>query len=191
MKFVLLICLLFSIGGCDLFRTRDPQTPDQPRSNNQQPVTPDLLILNLTQSMIEKNLQNYLDCFADPRFTNKNYNFIPSSSAASLYQQAFISWDKKSESQYFTNLTLKVPDNQQITIVFSNQVSSPQGDSLIYTASYTMNIPFTDPAYPSSYQGDLKFYMVLDSRLFWVIYQWQDIKSSNNSSWSDLKGRLY
>jgi hypothetical protein len=191
MKYAALICLLFLTAGCDLFRTRDPQTPSQPRSNYQQAVTPELLIQNLTNSLTDKNLQNYLDCFTDSSFSGKSYYFIPSSSAASLYQAFTGTFDKKSESQYFTNLKSKIPTDQPITVVFSNQISSPLGDSLIYTASYTLNIPFTDPQIPAPYQGDLKLYMIRDSRLVWSIYQWQDIKSTNESSWSDLKGRLY
>jgi hypothetical protein len=191
MKYTALICLLFLIGGCDLFRTRDPQTPDQPRSNFQQAVTPDLLIQNLTNSMMDKNLQNYLDCFADSSFTNKNFGFIPSSSAAASYPVFAGIWDKRSETQYFTNLKSKIPTGLQITVVFSNTNSSQQGDSLIYSASYSLNIPFSDATYPSLYQGDLKFYMIRDSRLVWSIYLWEDIKRTNDLSWSDLKGRLY
>jgi hypothetical protein len=191
MKYAALICLLFLTSGCDLFRTRDPQTPDQARSNYQQAVTPDLLIQNLTNSMLDKNLQNYLDCFADSRFTTKSYNFIPSSSAASQYPAFSSTFDKKAESQFFTNLIGKIPADQQMTVVFSNEISNPLGDSVIYSASYSLNIPFTDPTVPATYQGDLKFYMVLDSRNIWSIYQWQDIKTSNDLSWSDLKGRLY
>jgi len=191
MKYAALICLLFLTAGCDLFRTRDPQPPTQSRSNYQQAVTPELLIQNFTSSLTDKNLQNYLDCFTDSSFTNKSYYFIPSSSAASLYQAFTGTFDKKGETQYFTNLKSKIPTDQQITVVFSNPISSPQGDSLIYTASYALNIPFTDPSIPVLYQGDLKFYMIRDSRLVWSIYEWKDIKSTSQSSWSDLKGRLY
>jgi hypothetical protein len=37
----------------------------------------------------------------------------------------------------------------------------------------------------------LKFSMIRDSRLIWSIYLWQDIKSTQLPSWSELKGRLY
>jgi len=190
MKYASLICLLFLLAGCDLFRTRDPQIPDQPRSNYQQAVTPDLLIQNLINSMVDKNLQNYRSCFADSSFTNKNYLFTPSSSAASLYPAFTGNFDKDHEKQFFTNLISKIPSNLQMTVVFSNPISSQQGDSLIYTASYTLNIPFTDASIPSTYQGDLKYYMI-NSQLVWSIYFWQDIKTTNDLSWSDLKGRLY
>jgi len=44
---------------------------------------------------------------------------------------------------------------------------------------------------PKDYQGDLRFNMVRDSRSIWVIYYWQDTKSTALPSWSELKGKFY
>ncbi len=188
--FAIIFFLLF-MGGCDLFQTRDAQAPDQPRSNNQIAVTPDLLIQNLINSLKDVNLQDYLACFSDTSFSGKSYLFYPSSGAASLYPSFSSPWDKKNESAYFTNLISRIPSGLQVTLVISNSNSSQQGDSIIYSASYTLNVPFTDSSIPSLYAGDLKFSMVRDSRLVWSIYLWQDIKSTQFPSWSELKGRLY
>jgi hypothetical protein len=142
--------------------------------------------------MKDKNLQNYLACFADTSFTGKTYSFIPSSSAASTFPAFATTWEKRNESDYFTNLKSRLPTDLQITVVFSNSTTSNQQvDSLIYSASYTLNVPFTDAGIPSLYQGDMKFYLVRDSRLIWSIYLWLDIKSTQYPSWSELKGRLY
>jgi hypothetical protein len=190
MKYFAIIFFLF-FGGCDLFQTRDAQTPDQARSNYQTAVTPDLLIQNLINSMKDVNLQNYLNCFSEVSFSGKSFLFYPSSEAASLYPSFASPWDIKSESAYFTALISRIPLGSQVTLSISNSNSSQLGDSIIYSASYTLNVPFTDPSIPSLYQGDLKFSMVKDSRLVWSIYLWQDIKSPQFPSWSDLKGRLY
>ena len=191
MKYFAVILFLLLLGGCDLFQTRDAQKPDQPRSNYQIAVTPDLLIQNLVNSLKDVNLQNYLSCFSDTSFSGKSYLFYPSSGAASLYPSFASSWDKKNESAYFTNLISRIPSGVQVTLVITNSNSSPQGDSIIYSASYTLNVPFTDSSIPSLYQGDLKFSMIRDSRLVWSIYLWLDIKSTQSPSWSELKGRLY
>ena len=190
MKYFAIIFFLF-FGGCDLFQTRDAQKPNLTRSNYQLAVTPDLLILNLVNSLSDVNLQNYLACFSDTAFSGKSYLFYPSSEAASLYPSFASSWDKKSESGYFTNLIARIPSGLQVTLNLTNAISSPQGDSIIYSASYTLNVPFTDSSIPSLYQGDLKFSMIKDSRLVWSIYLWRDIKSTQYPSWSELKGRLY
>jgi hypothetical protein len=191
MRYIGVIFFILLLGGCDLFKTRDAQMPDQPRSNYEIAVTPDLLIQNLVNSLKDVNLQNYLACFSDISFSGKSYLFYPSSGAASLFPSFAYPWDKKNESAYFTNLISRIPSGVQVTLVITNSNSSQQGDSIIYSASYTLNVPFTDSSIPSLYQGDLKFNMIRDSRLVWSIYLWQDIKSTQYPSWSELKGRLY
>jgi hypothetical protein len=191
MRYIAVIFFILLLGGCDLFKTRDAQMPDQPRSNYEIAVTPDLLIQNLVNSLKDVNLQNYLACFSDNSFSGKSYLFYPSSGAASLFPSFAYPWDKKNESEYFTNLISRIPSGVQVTLVITNSNSSQQGDSIIYSASYTLNVPFTDSSIPSLYQGDLKFNMIRDSRLVWSIYLWQDIKSTQYPSWSELKGRLY
>lgn len=191
MKYFAIIFSLLFMEGCDLFQTRDAQQPNQSRSNYQLAVTPDLLIANLVNSLKDVNLQNYLACLSDTSFGGKTYLFNPSSEAASLYPSFASPWDKKNESSYFTNLIARIPSGLQVTLNLTSPISSPQGDSLIYTASYTLDVPFTDSSIPPHYEGDLKFSMIRDSRLVWSIYFWQDIKSTSYPSWSDLKGRLY
>ena len=191
MRRIAIIFFLLLLGGCDLFQTRDAQIPDQSRSNYQTAVTKDLLIQNLINSMKDVNLQNYLACFSDTSFSGKQFIFNPSSGAASLYPSFAYPWDKKNESAYFTNLISRIPSGIPVTLVITNPSSSQVGDSIIYSASYTLNVPFTDSSIPSLYQGDLKFNMIQDSRLVWSIYLWQDIKSTQYPSWSELKGRLY
>jgi hypothetical protein len=191
MKYFVVIFCLSLLGGCDLFQTRDAQQPNQSRSNYQVATSSDIVIQNLINSMMEINLQNYLACFSDTSFSGKPFLFIPSSGAASLYPSFASPWDKKNESSYFTNLIVRIPSGLQVTLVITNPNSSQVGDSLIYSASYTLNVPFIDSSIPSLYEGDLKFSMVRDSRLVWSIYLWQDIKSTQYPSWSELKGRLY
>jgi len=191
MRYFAIILFLVSLGGCDLFQTRDAQKPNQPRSNYQLAVTPDLLIQNLVNSLKDVDLQNYLACFSDTSFSGKSYIFYPSIGAASLYPSFASPWDKKNESAYFTNLISRIPAGVQVTLVITNSISSPQGDSIIYTASYSLSVPFIDSSIPSLYQGGLKFSMIRDSRLVWSIYLWEDNKSPDFPSWSELKGRLY
>lgn len=191
MKYIFLILLFTPFMGCDIFNTREAETPDQPRSNFQLPLTPDQLLDNFINAYKEKNLQNYLSCFSDSSFTKKTFQFIPSSGAVSIYPSYENGWNRKDEEQYFNNLKSKVSPNLPITVVFNNGVSIQQGDSLIYSAGYSVSVPFEESNIPLFYQGELKFYLSRDSRLVWVITTWQDIKNTQDPSWSDLKGRLY
>lgn len=192
MKIFLLIIIFSMINGCDLFTTRTAQPPNQPRSNYQQAVTPDILIQNLVNSLSDKNVENYLTCFSNPSYTQKTFLFSPSSSSLSQFPALGDSWGVKNEEQYFNNMISLVPSSMQIVLTISNPSMNPQGDSVFYTASYFLNVPASDQNFPQNYQGDLRFSMARDSRSLWVIYFWQDSKNNSSlPSWSDLKGRTY
>jgi|SRR3972149_11057611 len=191
MRILLLIFCSLIIAGCDLFSVRDAEPPDQPRASYQQAITPEILIENFTNSIKDKNLENYMLSFSNPSFTSKIFTFSASSSAASQFPALANFWSIANEEQYFNNLIAKVDANLPITLILSNISTSPQGDSLFYTASYFLNVPAPTSDIPNNYQGELKFNMVRDSRSIWSIYFWQDTKNSNLPSWSELKGRLY
>jgi len=191
MKLLILnIVLVFAAAGCDILQTRNAEAPNQPRSNYEQAVTPQILVSNLVNSLKDKDVQNYISCLIDSSFSDKNFIFSPSSGALSQYPFLLNDWRLRDEEQYFKNLITKVSDQNPITLSLTNELYSPQGDSLIYTATYSINVPNVETE-PKDYQGDLRFNMVRDSRSIWVIYYWQDTKSTALPSWSELKGKFY
>jgi hypothetical protein len=187
MKKIIIFFLFLHFAGCDLFSTRDAQQPQQSRSNYQLATTPDILIQNLINSFSDRNTQNYLACICDSSFSGMDFQFIPSAEAMSKFPVFRQNWGKREEEQYFENLLIIVPSDQTMTLVLSNVSTNPLGDSLIYSADYLLTVPDMI----GTYQGQLKFKVIRDSRLVWSIYYWQDIKSTSNSSWSDLKGLYY
>lgn len=190
MKRFLLIGIVLSFWGCDLFDTRDAEIPDQGRSTFEQAFTPQILISNLVSSFQDKNVENYLACFVDSAFSAKRFQFLPTSSAISQFPVLSENWSKKEEEEYFNNMKTRTEENVPVTLAFSNQIENPLGDSLQFTANYVLNLPNT-ASMPVNYQGDLIFYMSRDSRSVWVIYYWQDIKTSTDlPGWSELKGWL-
>jgi hypothetical protein len=193
-RFVLYISLLitvFSLASCDLFETRDAETPDQPRSNFEQAIEPEIVLSNLVYSLQDRNVSNYIACFSDSSYSGKSFTFSPSAGAASQYPELVNDWDKNSEEQYFNNLTTRIPDDAQITLTFTNDSYNQLGDSAIFTATYTLNVPQNENSIPTNYSGEMRLSLIRDSRSLWSIYYWLDIKKDENSSWSELKGRLY
>lgn len=179
------------ISGCDLFSTRTPEQPVQPRSNYKAAVTPDILLENLINSLAEKNIQNYLNCLTDSAFSGKSFQFIPSAGSSSLYPALFDLWNRKSEEQYFTNLVSHITQDLPMTLTLNNDNLSYSGDRTIgYTASYFLTVPHNDE-FTKNFEGELQFTMVRDSREVWTIATWRDIKSSQTASWSELKGFYY
>jgi hypothetical protein len=174
------------LSGCDLFSTRSAESPTQVNSNFQSALVWQDLITNLKNAIHDGNVENYLACFSDTLFTSKNFTFIPSSGAALQFPALTDSWNKKDEEQYFTNIK-----SYQMNLSLTNENYSQQGDSLIYTAAYVLDVFFDNSGSPQIYQGELRFDMIRDSRSVWVIYLWQDTKNTDNPSWSELKGRFH
>jgi hypothetical protein len=189
--YTILVITVFSFVSCDLFETRDAEKPDQPRSNFEQAIEPEIVLSNLINSLQDLNVSNYLACFADSSYSGKTFTFSPSAGAASQYPELVSGWNKSSEEQYFNNLVTRIPDDAQITLTLTNDNFNQLGDSAIYTASYTLNVPQNENSIPTNYAGEMRLSLVRDSRSLWSIYYWLDIKKDENASWSELKGRLY
>ena len=192
-KYTLITIILISFTACDLFTTRDAEKPDQSRSNFQPPVEPAIVIVNLKNSLSDKNIENYISCFVDTIFSQRTFNFSASSEAISLYQIFLQGWGLNEEKRYLSGAINKVPKDFPITLSLSNEnYSSLSGDSSIYTATYFLSLPVLsgDPT-PANYAGNLQFNMLRDSRSEYVIYFWKDTKSQTLPSWSELKGSFY
>jgi hypothetical protein len=192
-KIFLIILTILPLTSCDLFTTRNAESPDQTRSNFQPPVEPAIVIENLKNSLADKNVQNYIACFVDTIFADQSYNFSASSEALSLYQIFTQGWGLNEERRYFNSVANRVPVDFPIQLFLSNEnYSSLSGDSSIYSATYKIKINLSsgDP-FPQNYAGNLQFNMLRDSRSEWVIYFWKDTKSETLPSWSELKGSSY
>ncbi|MEW6195110.1 MAG: hypothetical protein AB1521_08150 [Bacteroidota bacterium] len=189
-KIIISVFLIVIVNSCDLFTTREPESPENPSNNLIPATTPEILFSNLESSIESKVLEYYLSCFIDQTYLNKDYLFIASGSALTQYP-VLSSWDLNSERQYFNNLSANLGEGSNITITFSEQTNNPQGDSSIYSLDYSMNIVSTNTTIAGDYKGSALFKIFLDSRNQWVIVEWQDIKKENFSCWSDLKGKVY
>lgn len=188
---ILFIIFVLFTSGCDLFNTRDPENPDENRANFQPPKQPSIVIENLKNSFNDKNTQNYILCFVDTLFVNKQFIFLPSSEAASTYAFLTQDWSLDDERRYFNSVISKVPKDFPMTLTFSDEnYSSLSGDTLIYSANYFINLPHSSSE-PKNYSGNLQFNMIRDDRSDWSIYYWKDTRSSNLPSWSELKGIFY
>jgi len=187
MKIILRILLLSAvfIWGCDIFETRDPEQPDRSRSNYETPSEPQILIQNLKNSFSDKNADNYKKNFAlGSPYVNRNFFYLPTSQALSSDPNLWANWSVDNEFLYFKNLITRTAEELPITLSLFSENYSPFGDSTIYTAEYSINIPNLSGS-PNIYKGNLKFSMITDNQAAWVIYYWEDI--SNEISWSDLK----
>ena len=189
MKKKYLILILMFLFGCDLLSTRDPEEPNTPRSDYLPATTPDILFSNIENSFKEKIIENYMASFVDPAFISIPFIFIPSAGATAVFPN-LSDWNIDAERQYFNNLITATIPNVPIILSLENEIKNIFGDSAVYQFDYEISITTNDESIPEEYKGSLTFDIFLDSRNQWVISRWKDIKSSENPSWSELKGRF-
>jgi hypothetical protein len=184
--------MLFVMMGCDIFTTRDPEGPDQTRSNYVDAFERETVIQNLINAFADKNADDYLKSFSNLNFTNRPFFFVPSSTALTRYQTIWVDWNLTSEVQSFNNMINTVPDESPVILTLSTEQNSFSvlGDSLRYSSNYSISVPQRNSD-PLIFEGNVEFSMIPDSRSIWVIYFWKDNAVGDNASWSDLKGSLY
>ncbi|MHC1737035.1 MAG: hypothetical protein AB9882_03370 [Ignavibacteriaceae bacterium] len=190
-SYLIIIPLILIIYGCELFTARNPEPPNEPRSNFQPALSSEIVLKNLVNSLSDKNTQNYLSCLTGSSFSKLNYSFIPSAEAISKFPIFSEDWNLLNEEQYLNNIIAKMPEDIPITLSFQDTLRTIQGDSVFYSAKYSLSVPHNDVNIPNNFQGELKFKLIRDSQNIWSIFFWQDIKTSANPSWSELKGVFY
>ena len=191
MKNLVIILLLFLAVSCDIFETRDADSPDQARSNYQPATSPEILIQNLIDSFADKDVVNYQNTFVTG-LSSKDFTFVPSSTALSRFQNLWPTWNIDAEVQYFNNMKTSVPD--ELPVLLSGLSLSPEsfsifGDSLKYNSEYFISVPQINSE-PLIFQGTLELSMINVSTV-WLVYFWKDNAIEDNPSWSDLKGSVY
>lgn len=187
-RFLITIILTFTLAGCDLFTTRPPEAPDVPRFNYLQPVDVSSVITNLVNSVSTKSTQYYIKSFSDSVKNGKNFQFVANAEAVSKYASLAFGWSLKDEEQYFNNIINKISKESSVTVLFDDEQLVSFGDSAYLSANYSVTVPHNIQGLANVFSGKLQFKLLRDQQQLWTIYQWQDIKSGESTTWSELKG---
>lgn len=182
---------MITILGCDIFETREPESPTQMSSNFRPPTQPEIVLENLRSAISERNTENYLRSFVDSAFSTRRFEFIPTQEAQSQYFTVFSSWSLESEREYFENLRSQTLPSAFSTLILNEErFESLQSDSAVYNANYRVVFQHNRSDTPTEAKGNLLIYLSTDSRNNWVIHRWVDFKTGLDFSWSELKGRF-
>jgi hypothetical protein len=173
------------IAGCDIFQTRTPQPPTQTTSSFSPPVTPEIVLANLTSAISQDNIDNYIRSFPDSSAAPRGFQFTPSPEVAANYAGVFRAWSLTDERTYFLNLGK--PNGTPLLTLSNEQKSTIAPDSVVYTIDYTLYFPHGHSGVPELVGGKMQFGMRTDAQQLWAIYTWQDFKTTNDSTWSYLK----
>ncbi len=174
------------LAGCNVFSTRDPETPITNRSAHEAPTSPEIVISNFTTSIREKNPPNYLSCFVGDTVTGiPAFVFEPSAEAMGIYPSLFNRWSVTEEQRYFTSLLLDV-GNQVPSIELLSQSDAPvvEPTRTIYTYDYI----FTPVS--TVYKGRMRLTVDRLPNGNWAISRWTDEPQSGGQTeqtWSFLK----
>lgn len=185
---ILLLSVLLIIQSCELFESREPESPSETKSSYRVPVEPSDVIENLKNSFKDKNSNDYKKNFSSGLpLVNRNFYFLPSTNVVISFPNP---WHVNDEFQYFNNMVIRVPKAIPIQLNFINEEYDLQADSAIYAAEYSISVPVQN-APPAVYSGNLRFIMATDINSAWVIYNWEDIAKQGFKSWSELKIEFY
>ncbi|MGK9477358.1 hypothetical protein [Melioribacter sp. OK-6-Me] len=189
MKYIVYISILILLTSCDLITTREAEEPIKPSSSFLTATSPEILLQNFESSIEEKITENYLACFVDKNFLDKEYKFVPAGQAVAA-NPALLNWDLNSERLFMENLKANLSEGKNISLSLNNLNENRFSDSAIYVFDYTLLINTTNKALAGEYKGTSQLSVYKDSREQWVIVEWRDYKSESSQCWSELKGRI-
>lgn len=186
------ICMIVSVGACDVFQPRDPEPPSQSSSNYLPPTEPPIVFTNMVNAFRDLNSVNYIRSFSDTASSGRSFQFEPNPQSRLRYGGVFLNWTKQSEQQYFENIRSRLASGTSPVLVFESlSAQSIQSDSAQYEATYRFTVPHTQQNIPTEARGRAQFFMLADKSRNWVIWRWVDIQINQNTfSWSDFKGEF-
>ena len=185
-----LVLFSFSLVSSCIFDTRTPDSPAEPSANFKPPTEPSDVFSNMVNAFADKNALNYRRSFADSSTAGRSFVFEPTSQALSKYG-VFLGWDRQSEEQYFSNITVQLQPLMTPSLQFNFVTQSVSTDSAFFEGSYQLGVPHTRSSVPQTALGQAHFYLIKDNVQNWVIWCWVDLANQQGDfSWSDVKGEF-
>jgi hypothetical protein len=170
---------------------RDAEPPDVSGIVYEPAISPENVIINFRNSVIEKNSERYLSCFIENEESN-SYEFLPSAEAHAQYPGIFESWKRENELIYFNSMIASIPAEQKPSLEWINfKFDHYPPDSSVFIADYEVNIPTIEKSLIA--KGSLFITLVSKSTGEWRIIRWRDASAQkdSSSSWSILKAIFY
>ncbi len=177
----LLVILTAALSACDIFSARTPEPPLDNSSRYIQPDTPEQVIENIQNAILDLNTQNYR------RSLGESFFFQPTASAEAA-DAIWSGWSETEEEQYFSTIVASIPQsgNQRLELNDQTFTLIDEGRSIL-VATYVLVFPHTRSGVPQTVQGRLSWTIERDTDGLWYLNQWIDSEVGSEPSWSDLK----
>ena len=174
--------------------TRTPEEPTGNRGTYEPPTSPQIVIENFRNAVIEKNTQNFMLCLADPTRSRATYVFEPSAEVGARFQAIFQSWSLNRERQAFISLIARLPTDVSLGLEFTNgSVAFSSPDSLVWVGEYRLSTKLDLAGVPNVLTGTMVLSIQPEASGLWSIARWGDAKRATDtleSTWSILKAQL-
>lgn len=173
------------VHGCGIFDTRDPEPPEEVRSNYVTPTTADLVITNLENAIAEKNSESYIKCISQT-----NFRYIPDSRTLQNYKTIFAEWDQLSEKRYLDNLINQTPSTSALFFV-NERLTQVSPDSAVFQANYQVVFQHTLQSIPKTARGNVILNISTEANDLYYIKRWEDFRQNDTDfTWSELRANF-
>ncbi len=183
----LILIQIFFVTGCGL---RDVEDPVTSRTTFVPPTSPDLVIINLQYSVIERDVNNYLQCFVDTSYSPRRY-FYTADVSSQIQYPIFRLWNMQNEKTYYTSLISLTNPESNSNLFFTNPTLNTFGDTAVYDADYLLRFDHQKTTVAKTLTGKIRLILGADTRNLWSVHRWIDIKASSaDTTWSVLKANF-
>lgn len=195
--------LCLAVSACGWLNTREPEEPDAGSTSFIPPTSPDIVLLNFSAAIREKNAEKFAACFPEASLDeinpekDKSYLFEPSAEAAQRFAGVFADWDVERERQAFVALMARVPETRIPALTLSaglTQFETQSPDSSRYISDYVFVHGAAGESAPDTVAGTLSFTLQPADNGFWYIRRWTDLaedaSDATRETWSTLKAQF-
>lgn len=177
------------LGCTNPFVTRDPETPSAGASTWIPPRRAEIVLQNLRNAILERNVENYLRCLSDSSRALPAFRFVADPLVASENPGTFETWSIENERRYFSQLRSLVPADSLQFLSLTPVQNTQYGDSALLVQNYSLIVRHTQQrqGVPGEVAGQARFFMQVDRFGDWAIYRWEDRSLGEKPTWSVLK----
>ena len=185
-RYLIIALVILFVSGCDLFTTREAETPDTRRSSWERPLVPRDVLRNMTLALAERNTVDYLLSFGTDTLA-----FIPDAVALSNYPE-LEGWGITEETRHITQLLSGgvLPGDSILAVIFDDLEQTQLPDSAYLREKYTLLAGVTVPGSAHQMMGTAEFYLKMGQEGYWIIERWVDQRTEGQPTWSDLKAMV-
>jgi len=170
------------------FSTREPETPVENQSSWMPPLSPELVLTNLQNAILERNSENFIRCLSS---AERTYTFTPDPDVMANYGEIFNNWNITNEQTVIQQVFSLVPSDSSAFLIFPVDVREvPGADSTIFLKKYLLEIHSLQDDLPKIYEGQVEYWLYPNTQGEWSIYKWIDFTLGGSQSWSYLKALL-